>query len=151
MFLSAETCLPCISVFDGDGVQIKNCFEIDTETGVGIAYLDGKPMENKLEDFTVLEFENGHVSRCRCQWRRPIEVRSTSGCKISSPLDMLVVSRFQNLGNHINRKAESADIMQAHRFRRIQDRLECMADDLKIALYELKTFMVLPPDSYEIL
>lgn len=151
MFLSAETCPPCISVFDGDGVQIKNCFEIDTETGIGTAFLDWKPMENKLEDFTILEFENGQVSRYRCQWRRPIEVRSASGCKISSPLDMLVVARFENLNNYINRKFESADTMQAHRFRRIQDRLECMARDLKIALYELQTLTALPPDSCEIL
>lgn len=147
MFLSAETCPPGVSVFDGDGVQIKNCFEIDTETGIGVAFLDGKPMENKLEDFTVLEFENGQVSRCRCQWRKPIEVRSPSGSKITSNLEMLVVSRFENLRNHINRKAEAADKRQANRFRRIQHELNYMAGDLKIALYELQDFTVLSPDS----
>jgi hypothetical protein len=151
MFLSAETCPPCISVFDGDGILIKNCFEIDTETGIGVAFLDGKPMENKLEDFTILEFESGHVSRCRCEWRRPIEVRSASGYKISSPLDMLIASRFNNLRHRIDRKAGAAETRQAKHFQAIQRRLDDMMGSLKIAMYELRELKSLLPDSYQIL
>lgn len=147
MFVSAESCPFGISVFDGDGVMIENCFEIDTETGVGIAYFNGKPMANRLVDFAVLDFEAERVARCRCEWKKPIELRSKAGSRITTNLEMLVVLRFQNLANHQNLKAKVFRERQIGKFREIENHLSDMKNDLKIAIHELQSFTFVCPDS----
>lgn len=147
MFVSAENCPLGISVFDGDGVMIENCLEIDTETGIGIAYFDGKPMANRLVDFTVLDFERDQITRCRCEWKKPIELRSRAGSRITTNLEMIVIDRFENLANHQNRKAKVFREKQIKRFCDIENWLNDMKHDLKIAIHELRSFTFVSPDS----
>lgn len=142
MFISAETCLIGVSLLDGDGVAIEKCYEIDTETGIGIAYLDGRPISNRLIDFTVLEFDNGRVSRCRCEWVRPIKVLSPSGYEITSNLDMFVASRFANLKRVIDRKAEVAGKRQTEKFWAIECELYAVRNQLISVANMLKNFAV---------
>jgi len=151
MLLSAsDGPVPPVSLFDADGVEIRHCMEIDTETGIGIQsphFTDESPIAVPVS----IDFADGNINRVLCRWKAPIEVRSPSGVKIGSPLELLAFGKFHNLKVRIDGKDRAMSEKHKKAFEKLQRRLDYVNDSVKIALYELQNFTVLPPDDYETL
>jgi hypothetical protein len=151
MLLSASHgLLPPVSLFDADGVEIRHCMEIDTETGIGIQcphFTD----ESLIAVPISIDFVDGDSNRVSCQWKAPIEVRSPSGVKIGSPLELLAFGRFHNLKVRIDGKGRAMSEKYKKAFEKLQRRLDYIDGSVKIALYEFRSFTVLPPDGCETL
>jgi hypothetical protein len=150
MFLSASHSLPPVFIFDADGAEIKHCLEIDTETGMGVQCQH--LTHDSLSAVPIsLDFVDGDTGRLLCQWKAPIEVRSPSGTRIGSPLELVAFSKFHNLKTRIDTKGRAMSEKYKKAFEKLQRRLDHIDGSVKIALYEFQNFTVLPLDDCEIL
>ena len=110
MYLSAEeVCHLPILLKDGDGMEIKNCIDIDTCTGEALVFVCFDRPEEWPRDWRFSHFiGRGGSMKAVATFKLPITVMiKGSGIIVQDEFQLLAVSRFESLGSRIDRRASA--------------------------------------------
>jgi hypothetical protein len=108
MFLSAEHGNHNVYLTDGNGNEIRNCIEIETDTGEAVVFLDLDRPEAWPERWKFGHFlGTGGAMKVGATFKTPITVTMKSGIVVSDPLQLAVASQFESLGLRLNSMARN--------------------------------------------
>lgn len=93
-------------LYDGNGNQIRNATEIDTQTGMGKCWLDLEKLESwpRLVVFSLEKYVGASIVEAKCQWSLPIRVTSLSGCELKNESQLMVAIKYDRLKKRIEKK-----------------------------------------------
>ena len=107
MFLSANEGNPNVKLTDGNGREIKNCIEIETDTGEALIFMDLDRPETWPEHWKFGEFVGiGGAMKVEAVFKLPITVTMKSGVVVQDELQLAVANRFESLGLKLERMSK---------------------------------------------
>lgn len=107
MLLIAGENSPNVLLTDGNGREIKNCYEIDTNTGEALVFMDLDRPETWPEHWKFGQFLGmGGGMKVEAFFKLPITVTTKSGIVVQDELQLAVATRFESLGTRLDRMSK---------------------------------------------